>query len=227
MHTLTTVEWSSAEYEFVVNTLLGTIIVDFGRINKHDDIKLYKIDQNVAKKDVVQHKGNLMLMHGTQIKHLESILNQGFMSSQSGLHGQGLYMTNCIDEALAYCEMYRDDEENKYFRKSCVFLNEVLHSSQVVNKVFPKYSALNRNANPVPTNLTHHYHISSSLQTKHDYACDQHERLYRKSSVSKWGHCNCFVVNAEMVRPRYILVMKTSVNMGNLLSLLEFKTQRL
>ena len=48
----------------------------------------------------------IMYLHGTRLSNIGSILKSGFISSQKGLEGKGVYMSNSVDIASQYGKTY-------------------------------------------------------------------------------------------------------------------------
>ena len=159
--------------------------------------------ESASEEKAVKHKNNLMLFHGTSQKNAEEILNNGFRNSESGIFGEGLYLTDCSDVATSFSNFYQ--------QKSCVFLNEVLNSQKMQTEKFGKYNEVEPVDTPIDYPFTKYTHECSS-KLGIDYKRDENGRFYRNSPVSKWSQCDEFVADASLVIPRYLFVMKAKVN---------------
>ena len=168
------------------------------------------MNESNSKRNIEEHKDNLMLYHGTTHTSSRGILEKGFKNStkQKSYFEVGLYMTECSDVAMDYSNRpnwYKTSSKRLLY----VFLNEVLNSKELQTVSFTKYG---RQKNPTQHAFARYAHIKSPKPTENDYVCDEKGRRYRNTPIGRWSEDDEFVVDASCVKPRFLFELKGKYN---------------
>ena len=170
--------------------------------------KLYRVvEKGVPVKnkneEPVEKKGkNLMLFHGTGCKGVAGILEKGYLSSESGSYGPGIYLTNCSN--LAQAKSLKRNDENKSF----VFVNEIL-SSKYLSSVPSRKKPVEKEKSIACKENTFQKYVDQYTKRikKSDFIADSEGRKISKSSYKHeyYSDHSIFRAHENMVIPRYLV----------------------
>ena len=161
---------------------------------------MYKVNERDHEK-VTGRSNNLMLFHGTNEKGATGILKEGFLNSERGTLGKGVYMTNCSSTACFYSiQRIRRGTDEHY-----IFVNEVLESEKL--QTFQFSTKVMQHFNTKPKNqFEKHIYDSCSQPTEKDYIVDQLGRRY--VNAVEIHPMDQYIAEASIVKPRYLIVLE-------------------
>ena len=192
----------------LVNSLL------FGHFVAPDNVKLHKISENYPTTKLDEKRNNLMLFHGTNEKNVDGILNKGFINSEKGRFGKGVYMTEISSFAVLHSLKNTLSATDRSICNRFIFVNEVLESEKLQ---IVKYNPVD----PVclvdskPDHKFSKHVINDRKITTDEYKQDAQGRRYRNTpDVSSFQQGNeakfapdVFLADESLVIPRYLIVI--------------------
>ena len=98
------------------------------KLNEKFTVKIYSFKIRVND-DTHEKSNNLLLFQGTNITNAVGILEEGFKSSISGLHGSGVYLTASSHLAME-CSIKKSPKANS-IKEIVVLVNEVIYSEKL------------------------------------------------------------------------------------------------
>ena len=163
---------------------------------------LFKVFENKPTK--VKHQNNLMLLHGTSEKYVNGILKKGFLNSEKGWYGRGVYMTDCVNIARNYS---KSKFSSKY---QCIFVNEVLESEKLQTFEFESILSI-KDVNDVTDICQFHKHINrkSPQLVETEYKKDFLGRRYRNVACDFNNIQDEYVARSGVTIPRYLIAFET------------------
>ena len=172
------------------------------------DFKIYKLNENSPTKIVEEKRNNLMLFHGTNRKHVDGILKEGFKNSERGWFGKGVYMTDCSHTALYYSS--RSLEPYHCKRHHCVFVNEVLESEKLQTFQIVKdwTKPMEDIDTPLANPFNKHIYEPSAQATEENYKKDLKGRKYRNIANTYNSAGDEYVADESVTIPRYLIIFE-------------------
>ena len=162
----------------------------------------------------VDHKDNLMLLHGSTVKSTAGILQEGFRNSEKGRFGRGLYLTACSDVALTYCHLRTEDDVENH----CLFIGEVLNSKAMEwEPIFKPFleDQLKQTLEEYPFSFFKNCVIDQPEDNEENFKKDEKGRIYRFAPFKKHSWIDQYRVDAPLFIPRYYLEFEKSLNEEN------------
>ena len=93
-------------------------------LNEIKSFKLYRVVPNEKVSSKSSESNKTLMLHGTTAKNVQGILMNGFLPSNSGTYGPGVYMTNRYSVARNYSKSFAS--EKNQLKKFCyIFLNNI------------------------------------------------------------------------------------------------------
>ena len=169
--------------------------------------QIYKVNENNSIKAVNMKRNNLMLFHGTDKESATGILKEGFKNSKRGWFGQGVYLTDCSNNAYWYSTVAcaRDCDSDSF---NFIFVNEVLESEKLETLIFDSPECRKDVDNILTRPFTKHMYKLSPQLCKENYKEDFLGRQYRNVSVHNDSTIDEYVAAENVTIPRYLIVQK-------------------
>ena len=190
-----------------------------------ESVDIWKLEDTILPVSFEEYSGNLMLLHGTSDINATEILKKGFVNSQYGYFGKGLYMTECSDMACHYSnrKMSWKPESRYETVTNCIFYNEVIGSQYLDIKKYDSYMDLKNIFDHANHPFRKYMHKSSPETIKQfDYTTDDQARYYRCKKMTASSLADEYVADAVLIKPRYLILLKVKVDKKQYDSFLEF-----
>ena len=212
----------SDEHNFVKNFYETNILAQGSAPNNRqvvspDNIKVYKISENYPTATSDAKRNNLMLFHGTKETNVDGILNKGFINSERGSFGQGVYMTESSSTASDYSLTKTFIETYRITCNRYIFVNEVLESEKLQIVKYKPFEHMYL-VNSTPDNKFEKYVTNDNKIASDDYKKDVQGRRYRNITKSylytdKFAP-DIFLADESLVIPRYLIVIGSDESVG-------------
>ena len=211
------VPYETDEYLFIKQRLEEVRCEGPNGVFKLESLKVYRIkDKHLL--DTFDEKSNsLMLLHGTSRTSSNKIINQGFVNSEGGCFGSGVYMTDCLDVAIHYSNRKMENHSETIYvnNTNYIFFNEIvkLQTPHVsIFDAYPIYKDSEQNKTQI-TSFRKFMYKSSPATTSADYKSDSQGRQYRYTKIPICSLVDEYLADASLVRPRYFIELNSTVDL--------------
>ena len=206
---------TSDEFKFIKDFFHATSTKNW---QYNDSLKVFQVYKVVEQNtNETEESSNLMLFHGTDEKNVAGILQTGFVNSESGQLGRGVYLTMSSDIASFYTFRKNFVAGKPYF----VFVNEVCHSQKLQAVHTTKTLFDDDGLHDVP--FIQYRDESSQVTKEEDFKKDRLGRRYRNIEVNVENLHNHYVADSKVVVPRYLISFKGNGESKKLKSKIKFK----
>ena len=198
------IQAENVDYTLIKKSFDATMLYDVG-LNLS---KMYRVGIRNSDEPSGQENDNLLLFHGTNRVNAIGILENGFKPSTRGIHGPGVYLTECSSCAglFAY-KKNRRKRKNKCWKDKLLFIlvNEILESKKL-ELIVNKKTITTKTASPRKDDFEKYIKKwTANKYSNETYEQDSNGRKIKTSTISRAEIENYYVCDEKLIIPRYLI----------------------